>query len=219
MKKLVILSLAVSLLTGGYAIETLGAAEQGVVVPANSGAQSPVVQLNARQMDLVLIGKYTATGDEDALREAIREAVASGNLTAKEVSVAIRQLYSAAGLKKTNNALGLFDRMSAESDFGIDYNKLNEQRLQGLNEALGKSSNESTTEASKGIKYNNFPKKRPKPYNRDRAKMGNLDREIIITAALAANVGANSIYEQHRNKLIELGLTPEQINMLESIAY
>ena len=63
------------------------------------------------------------------------------------------------------------------------------------------------------------PKKRPKPYNRDRAKMGNLDREIIITAALAANVGANSIYEQHRNKLIELGLTPEQINMLESIAY
>ncbi len=109
--------------------------------------------------------------------------------------------------------------MSAESDFGIDYNKLNEQRLQGLNEALGKSSNESTTEASKGIKYNNFPKKRPKPYNRDRAKMGNLDREIIITAALAANVGANSIYEQHRNKLIELGLTPEQINMLESIAY
>ena len=49
--------------------------------------------------------------------------------------------------------------------------------------------------------------------------MGNLDREIIITAALAANVGANSIYEQHRNKLIELGLTPEQINMLESIAY
>lgn len=131
MKKLVILSLAVSLLTGGYAIETLGAAEQGV---------------------------------------------------------AIRQLYSAAGLKKTNNA-------------------------------LGKSSNESTTEASKGIKYNNFPKKRPKPYNRDRAKMGNLDREIIITAALAANVGANSIYEQHRNKLIELGLTPEQINMLESIAY
>lgn len=219
MKKLVILSLAVSLLTGGYAIETLGAAEQGVVVPANSGGQSPVVQLNARQMDLVLIGKYTATGDEDALREAIREAVASGNLTAKEVSVAIRQLYSAAGLKKTNNALGLFDRMSAESDFGIDYNKLNEQRLQGLNEALGKSSNESTTEASKGIKYNNFPKKRPKPYNRDRAKMGNLDREIIITAALAANVGANSIYEQHRNKLIELGLTPEQINMLESIAY
>lgn len=162
MKKLVILSLAVSLLTGGYAIETLGAAEQGV---------------------------------------------------------AIRQLYSAAGLKKTNNALGLFDRMSAESDFGIDYNKLNEQRLQGLNEALGKSSNESTTEASKGIKYNNFPKKRPKPYNRDRAKMGNLDREIIITAALATNVGANSIYEQHRNKLIELGLTPEQINMLESIAY
>ncbi|MBP8616420.1 hypothetical protein [Veillonella sp.] len=158
MKKLVILSLAVSLLTGGYAIETLGAAEQGVVV-------------------------------------------------------------AAAGLKKTNNALGLFDRMSAESDFGIDYNKLNEQRLQGLNEALGKSSNESTTEASKGIKYNNFPKKRPKPYNRDRAKMGNLDREIIITAALAANVGANSIYEQHRNKLIELGLTPEQINMLESIAY
>ena len=65
----------------------------------------------------------------------------------------------------------------------------------------------------------NTPKKRPKPYNRDRAKMGNLDREIIITAALAANVGANSIYEQHRNKLIELGLTPEQINMLESIAY
>lgn len=91
MKKLVILSLAVSLLTGGYAIETLGAAEQGVVVAANSGAQSPVVQLNARQMDLVLIGKYTATGDEDALREAIREAVASGNLTAQEVSVAIRQ--------------------------------------------------------------------------------------------------------------------------------
>lgn len=219
MKKLVILSLAVSLLTGVYAIETLVAAEQGVVVAANSGGQSPVVQLNARQMDLVLIGKYTATGDEDALREAIREAVASGNLTAQEVSVAIRQLYSAAGLKKTNNALGLFDRMSAESDFGIDYNKLNEQRLQGLNEALGKSSNESTTEASKGIKYNNFPKKRPKPYNRDRAKIGNLDREIIITAALAANVGANSIYEQHRNKLIELGLTPEQINMLESIAY
>ncbi|MBP9517027.1 MAG: hypothetical protein KBE61_03300 [Veillonella sp.] len=91
MKKLVILSLAVSLLTGGYAIETLGAAEQGVVVAANSGGQSPVVQLNARQMDLVLIGKYTATGDEDALREAIREAVASGNLTAQEVSVAIRQ--------------------------------------------------------------------------------------------------------------------------------
>lgn len=32
MKKLVILSLAVSLLTGGYAIETLGAAEQGVAI-------------------------------------------------------------------------------------------------------------------------------------------------------------------------------------------
>ncbi|MBK7921071.1 MAG: hypothetical protein IPJ92_02525 [Veillonella sp.] len=65
--------------------------EQGVVVAENSGGQSPAVQLKHDKWNPVLIGKYTATGDEDALREAIREAVASGNLTAQEVSVAIRQ--------------------------------------------------------------------------------------------------------------------------------
>ena len=110
MKKVLTLTLAVAIVAGGYMSEANGAGEQ-------PSKQAPSIseiniytpkELNARQKDLVDIGRYTASGDQGALKSAIASAIERGTLTPQEVSIAIRQLYSAAGLKQMNAALATF---------------------------------------------------------------------------------------------------------------
>ena len=101
LKRVLTLTLAVAIVAGGYMFEANGAGEQ-------PSKQAPSIseiniytpkELNARQKDLVEIGRYTASGDQGALKSVIASAIERGTLTPQEVSIAIRQLYSAAGLK------------------------------------------------------------------------------------------------------------------------
>ena len=206
----------------GYLCEINGAAEP-VTKKAPSISEFNIYvpkELNERQKDLVEIGRYTASGDLGSLKETIISAIERGTLTPQEVSIAIRQLYSAAGLKQMNAALATFEQLREERpEFGVDYDKLVPKRV-GLSALLGNGSNSSNMadEASTAVKYNTFRIKKPKPQNRNRSRLGKLDRELVAAAALGTRVGkSNAVFASSKKSLTELGLSPQQIEYLENM--
>ena len=227
MKKVLTLTLALAIVAGGYMFEDNGAGEQ-------PSKQAPSIseiniytpkELNARQKDLVDIGRYTASGDQSALKSTITSAIERGTLTPQEVSIAIRQLYSAAGLKQMNAALATFDQLREERpEFGADYEKMVPKQT-GLSALLGngtngaplaKAKNEDTKEA---VQYNTFRMKKPKPQNRNRSRLGKLDRELVAAAALGTRVGKNNLFAASEKSLSELGLSKYQIENLEALIF
>ena len=217
LKRVLTLTLAVAIVAGGYMFEANGAGEQ-------PSKQAPSIseiniytpkELNARQKDLVEIGRYTASGDQGALKSVIASAIERGTLTPQEVSIAIRQLYSAAGLKQMNAALATFDQLRDERpEFGDEYEKLVPKQT-GLS-ALSKPKAEETKE---GVQYNTFRMKKPKPQNRNRSRLGKLDRELVAAAALGTRVGKNNLFTAAEKSLSELGLSQYQIENLEAMIF
>jgi len=169
LKKVLTLTLAVAIVAGGYMSEANGAGEQ-------PSKQAPSIseiniytpkELNARQKDLVDIGRYTASGDQGALKSTIASAIERGTLTPQEVSIAIRQLYSAAGLKQMNAALATFDQLREERpEFGADYEKMVPKQT-GLSALLGNGTNgaaltkQKPEDAKEGVQYNTLIPSRP----------------------------------------------------------
>lgn len=227
MKKVLTLTLAVAIVAGGYMSEANGAGEQ-------PSKQAPSIseiniytpkELNARQKDLVDIGRYTASGDQGALKSTIASAIERGTLTPQEVSIAIRQLYSAAGLKQMNEALSTFDQLREERpEFGADYEKMVPKQT-GLSALLGNGTNGAalakakSEDAKEAVQYNTFRMKKPKPQNRNRSRLGKLDRELVAAAALGTRVGKNNLFAASEKSLSELGLSKYQIENLETLIF
>ena len=227
MKKVLTLTLAVAIVAGGYMSEANGAGEQ-------PSKQAPSIseiniytpkELNARQKDLVDIGRYTASGDQGALKSTIASAIERGTLTPQEVSIAIRQLYSAAGLKQMNEALSTFDQLREERpEFGVDYEKMVPKQT-GLSALLGNGTNGAALakakneDAKEAVQYNTFRMKKPKPQNRNRSRLGKLDRELVAAAALGTRVGKNNLFAASEKSLSELGLSKYQIENLETLIF
>ena len=216
-----------AIVAGGYMSEANGAGEQ-------PSKQAPSIseiniytpkELNARQKDLVDIGRYTASGDQGALKSAIASAIERGTLTPQEVSIAIRQLYSAAGLKQMNEALSTFDQLREERpEFGADYEKMVPKQT-GLSALLGNGTNGAALakakneDAKEAVQYNTFRMKKPKPQNRNRSRLGKLDRELVAAAALGTRVGKNNLFAASEKSLSELGLSKYQIENLETLIF
>ena len=227
MKKVLTLTLALAIVAGGYMSEANGAGEQ-------PSKQAPSIseiniytpkELNARQKDLVDIGRYTASGNQGALKSTIASAIERGTLTPQEVSIAIRQLYSAAGLKQMNEALATFDQLREERpEFGADYEKMVPKQT-GLSALLGNGTNGAALakakneDAKEAVQYNTFRMKKPKPQNRNRSRLGKLDRELVAAAALGTRVGKNNLFAASEKSLSELGLSKYQIENLESLIF
>ena len=227
MKKVLTLTLAVAIVAGGYMSEANGAGEQ-------PSKQAPSIseiniytpkELNARQKDLVDIGRYIASGDQGALKSTIASAIERGTLTPQEVSIAIRQLYSAAGLKQMNAALATFDQLREERpEFGADYEKMVPKQT-GLSALLGNGTNGAALakakneDAKEAVQYNTFRMKKPKPQNRNRSRLGKLDRELVAAAALGTRVGKNNLFAASEKSLSELGLSKYQIENLETLIF
>ena len=227
MKRVLTLTLALAIVAGGYMFEANGAGEQ-------PSKQAPSIseiniytpkELNARQKDLVDIGRYTASGDQGALKSTIASAIERGTLTPQEVSIAIRQLYSAAGLKQMNEALSTFDQLREERpEFGADYEKMVPKQT-GLSALLGNGTNGAALakakneDAKEAVQYNTFRMKKPKPQNRNRSRLGKLDRELVAAAALGTRVGKNNLFAASEKSLSELGLSKYQIENLETLIF
>lgn len=227
MKKVLTLTLALAIVAGGYMSEANGAGEQ-------PSKQAPSIseiniytpkELNARQKDLVDIGRYTASGNQGALKSTIASAIERGTLTPQEVSIAIRQLYSAAGLKQMNEALATFDQLREERpEFGADYEKMVPKQT-GLSALLGNGTNGAALakakneDAKEAVQYNTFRMKKPKPQNRNRSRLGKLDRELVAAAALGTRVGKNNLFAASEKSLSELGLSKYQIENLETLIF
>ena len=213
MKKVLTLAVALAVVSSGYLCEVNGAAEP-ITKKAPSISEFNIYvpkELNERQKDLVEIGRYTASGDLGSLRETIISAIERGTLTPQEVSIAIRQLYSAAGLKQMNAALATFEQLREERpEFGVDYDN-------GSN-STNMAAKIKADEASTAVKYNTFRIKKPKPQNRNRSRLGKLDRELVAAAALGTRVGkSNAVFATSKKSLTELGLSPQQIEYLENM--
>ena len=220
LKRVLTLTLAVAIVAGGYMFEANGAGEQ-------PSKQAPSIseiniytpkELNARQKD-------TASGDQGALKSVIASAIERGTLTPQEVSIAIRQLYSAAGLKQMNAALATFDQLRDERpEFGDEYEKLVPKQT-GLSALLGNGTNGApltkpkAEETKEGVQYNTFRMKKPKPQNRNRSRLGKLDRELVAAAALGTRVGKNNLFTAAEKSLSELGLSQYQIENLEAMIF
>ena len=226
MKKVLTLAVALAVVSSGYLCTVNGAAEP-ITKKAPSISEFNIYvpkELNERQKDLVEIGRYTANGDLGSLRETIISAIERGTLTPQEVSIAIRQLYSAAGLKQMNAALAAFELREERPEFGVDYDKLVPKRV-GLSALLGNPTNSNNVaakikldEATAAVKYNTFRIKKPKPQNRNRSRLGKLDRELVAAAALGTRVGkTNAVFASSKKSLTELGLSPQQIEYLENM--
>lgn len=232
LKRVLTLTLAVAIVAGGYMFEANGAGEQ-------PSKQAPSIseiniytpkELNARQKDLVEIGRYTASGDQEALKNTIASAIERGTLTPQEVSIAIRQLYSAAGLKQMNAALATFAQLRDERpEFGDEYEKLVTKQT-GLSALLGNGTNGAplngapltkpkAEEVKERVQYNTFRMKKPKPQNRNRSRLGKLDRELVAAAALGTRVGKNNLFTAAEKSLSELGLSQYQIENLETMIF
>ncbi|PQL21140.1 hypothetical protein VEHSUH05_01580 [Veillonella denticariosi JCM 15641] len=228
MKRVLTLTLALAIVAGGYMFEANGAGEQvsKQAPPISEINTYTPKELNARQKDLVSIGRYTANGDQASLKQTITSAIESGTLTPQEVSIAIRQLYSAAGLKQMNTALATFAELREERpEFGDDYEKLVPKRT-GLGALLGNGTTVAGTlektkndEDKNAVQYNTFRMKKPKPQNRNRSRLGKLDRELVAAAALGTRVGKNNLFTTAEKSLSELGLSKYQIENLESMIF
>ncbi|ETS91711.1 hypothetical protein [Veillonella sp. AS16] len=228
MKRVLTLTLALAIVAGGYMSEANGAGEQvsKQAPPISEINTYTPKELNARQKDLVSIGRYTANGDQASLKQTITSAIESGTLTPQEVSIAIRQLYSAAGLKQMNTALATFAELREERpEFGDDYEKLVPKRA-GLGALLGNGTTVAGTlektkndEDKDAVQYNTFRMKKPKPQNRNRSRLGKLDRELVAAAALGTRVGKNNLFTTAEKSLSELGLSKYQIENLESMIF
>lgn len=228
MKRVLTLTLALAIVAGGYMFEANGAGEQvsKQAPPISEINTYTPKELNARQKDLVSIGRYTANGDQASLKQTITSAIESGTLTPQEVSIAIRQLYSAAGLKQMNTALATFAELREERpEFGDDYEKLVPKRT-GLGALLGNGTTVAGTlektkndEEKDAVQYNTFRMKKPKPQNRNRSRLGKLDRELVAAAALGTRVGKNNLFTTAEKSLSELGLSKYQIENLESMIF
>ena len=223
MKKVLTLTLAVAIVAGGYMSEANGAGEQ-------PSKQAPSIseiniytpkELNARQKDLVDIGRYTASGDQGALKSTIASAIERGTLTPQEVSIAIRQLYSAAGLKQMNEALSTFDQLREERpEFGADYEKMVPKQT-GLSALLGNGTNGAALakakneDAKEAVQYNTFRMKKPKPQNRNRSRLGKLDRELVAAAALGTRVGKNNLFAASKRVYLSLASANIKLKILK----
>ena len=219
LKRVLTLTLAVAIVAGGYMFEANGAGEQ-------PSKQAPSIseiniytpkELNARQKDLVEIGRYTASGDQGALKSVIASAIERGTLTPQEVSIAIR--------KQMNAALATFDQLRDERpEFGDEYEKLVPKQT-GLSALLGNGTNGApltkpkAEETKEGVQYNTFRMKKPKPQNRNRSRLGKLDRELVAAAALGTRVGKNNLFTAAEKSLSELGLSQYQIENLEAMIF
>ena len=227
LKKVLTLAVALAVVSSGYLCEVNGAAEP-ITKKAPSISEFNIYvpkELNERQKDLVEIGRYTASGDLGSLRETIISAIERGTLTPQEVSIAIRQLYSAAGLKQMNAALATFEQLREERpEFGADYEKMVPKQT-GLSALLGNGTNgaaltkQKPEDAKEGVQYNTFRMKKPKPQNRNRSRLGKLDRELVAAAALGTRVGKNNLFAASEKSLSELGLSKYQIENLETLIF
>ncbi len=142
MKKVLTLAVALAVVSSGYLCEVNGAAEP-ITKKAPSISEFNIYmcqkELNERQK-ILLKSDVIQLAEILALRETIISAIERGTLTPQEVSIAIRQLYSAAGLKQMNAALATFEQLREERpEFGVDYDKLVPKRV-GLSALLGNGS-------------------------------------------------------------------------------
>lgn len=226
MKRIVSVVLGIAVLSGSYVLAAYDAKEPITKnTPSISELNAYVPkELNDRQKDLVDIGRFTAAGDQEALRETIASAIERGTLTPTEISIAIRQLYAAAGLKQMKAALATFEQLREERpEFGVDYDKFIPKRI-GLSRLFsdGNSSAVVTTGKSEDsqevVKYNTFRIKKPKPRNRNHSRLDKLDKQLVEAAAVGTRSGnTNVVFDSSKKSLAELGLNPQQIKYLENM--
>ena len=124
-----------------------------------------------------------------------------------------------------NAALATFDQLREERpEFGADYEKMVPKQT-GLSALLGNGTNGApltkpkAEETKEGVQYNTFRMKKPKPQNRNRSRLGKLDRELVAAAALGTRVGKNNLFTAAEKSLSELGLSQYQIENLEAMIF
>ena len=193
-----------------------------------SGAQTVKNEgLNAKQEKIVTIAAFTANGDMQKLKTALKEGLDAG-LTVNEIKEVLVQMYAYCGFPRSLNGISTFmsvmeerEKKRIKDEIGREANPL----------PANKSSIELGTEIQTrlvgrpvtGVTYTFVP-------TIDQFLKGhlfgdifgrdNLDfqsREIATISALASMEGVNSQLQSHFNVAFNVGLTEAQMRSLISV--
>jgi 4-carboxymuconolactone decarboxylase len=183
--------------------------------------------LSAKQQSIVTIAAFTANGDLEKLKTALKEGLDTG-LTVNEIKEILVQLYAYAGFPRSLNGINTF--------IGV----MEEREQKGIKDELGrepspvpadKSSIELGTEIQTRLigapatgKYITFAPAIDKflkghlfgdIFGRD--NLDSQSREIATISALSSMAGVNAQLQSHFNVGFNTGLTQAQMKSLTSV--
>lgn len=180
--------------------------------------------LNAKQRAIIPIAAFTANGDLDKLRVALRDGLDAG-LTVNEIKEILVQLYAYAGFPRSLNGIGTFMTL------------ISEREKEGIRDEQGRGSSPvPTSRTSLEFGTENQTKLVGQPvtgpvfdfapaidqflkahlfgdiFQRD--VLNWQDRELATVATLANIEGVNPQLQGHLSIALHNGLTPEQLRDL-----
>jgi alkylhydroperoxidase/carboxymuconolactone decarboxylase family protein YurZ len=94
--------------------------------------------LNAKQQSIVVIAAFTANGDLEKLREALKEGLDSG-LTVNEIKEILVQMYAYAGFPRSLNGINTFMAL------------MDERQAKGIKDEMGKETSSVPAELNRDV--------------------------------------------------------------------
>lgn len=198
------------------------------VKPLQTNAKAETVQLSTKQLALVPIAAFTATGDLEKLKPALIKGLENG-LTVNEIKEVFAHQYAYAGFPRALNGMLTFKSLLEErKKQGIkdiqgampstlpsdtDYYQLGKERLAYLNKT-------SIQDNSKPLFENFSPtmdyalKAHLFGYLFSRDNLPPLEREIIVVSTLSALGGVNAQLRSHLRITQNLGVDSVQMQKI-----
>lgn len=198
------------------------------VKPLPINAKAEIVQLNTKQLSLVPIAAFTATGDLEKLKPALIKGLENG-LTVNEIKEVFAHQYAYAGFPRALNGMLTFKSLLEErkkqgiKDIqgampttlpnGTDYYQLGIERLAYLNKT-------SIQDNSKPLFENFSPtmdyalKAHLFGYLFSRDNLPPLEREIIVVSTLSALGDVNAQLRSHLRITQNLGVDSVQMQKI-----
>lgn len=196
--------------------------------PVQTPAKAEKVQLSTKQLSLVPIAAFTATGDLEKLKPALIKGLENG-LTVNEIKQVFAHQYAYAGFPRALNGTLTFKSLLEERQKqgikdiqgalpstlarGTDYYQLGIEQLAYLNKT-------SIEESSKPLVENFSPtmdyalKAHLFGYLFSRDNLAPLEREIIVVSTLSALGDVNAQLRSHLRITQNLGVNSAQIQKI-----
>lgn len=199
--------------------------------PLKTPAKAETIQLSTKQLSLIPIAAFTATGDLEKLKPALIKGLENG-LTVNEIKQVFAHQYAYAGFPRALNGTLTFKSLLEERQKqgikdlqgalpstlprGTDYYQLGIEQLADLN-------NTSIEESSKPLVENFSPtmdyalKAHLFGYLFSQDNLSPLEREIVVVSTLSAMGDVNAQLRSHLRITQNLGIDAAQMQKIMNV--